>query len=317
MTPAPPNARRQVLLAVPAAHQGDLAELVQAWQDGGTRVSLCAYAGAMPVLEQLVRQTEGLDAALLIGPPRRAPATALSAPYVLDRRARRVPMAWLPATSAPALRRFAAAAARTHQRDHDRPPGPRTGVALLGQWHRQYLQVVDRMAALIAPAAATFRWTADVILREDLLLALGSGLGLGVYVGHGRPVGWVGYHGMRRHHFDGFAGEPLGALFSLCCRTASRRRTGLSYAESLPLNGVAAASFGAINDTLHTDNTRWAIGLCDALLAGAQTVGELVARAAPGSPAALSAYRLVGDPLAPLGMSHAAMQRAASVSLSA
>jgi hypothetical protein len=186
-------------------------------------------------------------------------------------------------------------------------------VALLGQWQGQYIQVVERMATLMAPQVQGFRWTADVLMRDDLVKALGSGLGLGIYLGHGRPVGWVGYHGLRSHHFDGFCGEPLGAMVSLCCRTASRRRVGLSYAESLPLRGVAAASVGAVGDTLHTDNTRWAVGLCDALLAGAQTIGELVANGAPMSPSAVSSYRLIGDPLAPLRASASGLRRARAV----
>jgi len=76
---------------------------------------------------------------------------------------------------------------------------------------------------------------------------------------------------------------------------------------------VAAASLGATSDTLHTDNTRWAVGLCDALLAGARHIGELVVRGAPASPIACAPYRLIGDPLAPLASEHSAIARAAAV----
>jgi hypothetical protein len=190
-------------------------------------------------------------------------------------------------------------------------------VALLGQWHPQYLRVADRIESLLASRLALLRWTGEVIGREALLPALRTGLGLALYVGHGRPVGWVGYHGVRGHHFATASGtrdrEPLGALLSLCCRTASRRRVGLSYAEALPLQGVAAASLGATTDTLHTDNTRWAVGLCDALLAGARRIGELVVRGAPVSPEACAPYRLIGDPMAPLACEHIAVARAAAV----
>jgi hypothetical protein len=144
----------------------------------------------------------------------------------------------------------------------------------------------------------------------------GANLGLGLYVGHGRPMGWVGYHGVRAHHFLGSEEvreprrEPMGAILSLCCRTASRRRVGLSYTESLPLMGVAAASFGAVKETFHSDNTRWAVGVCTALTEGARTVGELLVRAAPASPAALASYRLIGDPFAPLGSDDRSLRRA-------
>jgi len=168
---------------------------------------------------------------------------------------------------------------------------------------------------------SAFRWTGDAITREGMVDAIGCGLGLGLYVGHGRPVGWVGYHGLRAHHFHATgatkvhpsACEPMGAILSVCCRTASRKRVGLSYAESLPLMGVTAASFGAVCETLHTDNTRWAVGICDALAEGASTVGELLVRAAPTSPSALRSYRLIGDPLAPIGSNERSLRRARRV----
>ena len=300
--------RRHVLLAAPAERTADLAELVEAWREAGVGVSSVQYTVAMPDLQALVGERTNLDGALLVGSPQRAPATVLSAPFAVDRGGRRVPVAWLPAVSPAACRRFAAAAARVHRR-HGRHPA----IAVLGQWHPRYLRVAERVAALLERGIATFRWTGDVITRDGMVDALGIGLGLGIYVGHGRPAGWVGYHGTRSHHFDHFAGEPLGAIVSLCCRTASRRRVGLSYAEALPLQGVAAASFGAAGDTLHTDNTRWAVGLCNALAAGATTIGELIAGAAPLSATAVGAYRLIGDPLAPLASATGAVARAHAV----
>jgi hypothetical protein len=305
-----------VLLGAPRAALPHLAELIGAWQGIGARVRVQAFDGALPDVAALVAAGDALDAVLLVGPARRAPSTALPAPFALDRSGRRVPLAWLPASSSVALQRFARTAARAHRRGGRSP-----AVALLGQWHPQYLRVVDRLAALVRGRMDTFRWSGECIARDEVVQALGSGLGLGLYVGHGRPAGWVGYRGMRSHHFPAPGDEttadaphePMGALLSLCCRTASRRRIGLSYAEALPLCGVAAASFGAIGDTLHSDNTRWAIGLCDAMSDGASHVGELIARAAPASPTAVRAYRLIGDPLAPLASTPAAIARARHV----
>jgi hypothetical protein len=301
-------AERRLLLAAPRARMPDLAELADAWRDAGVRVERAPFDSDVPDLHALIEARSDLDAALVVGPVRRAPATVLRAPFALDRRGRRVPVAWLPVTSPAALARFAATAARVHRRD-----GYRTAVAVLGQWHPRYLRVAERVATLLERGVPTFRWTSDVITREGMVEALGSGLALGVYIGHGRPAGWVGYHGTRRHHFDGFAGEPLGALLSLCCRTASRRRVGLSYAEAIPLQGVAAASFGATGDTLHRDNTSWAVGFCSALASGASNVGELIVRAAPPSPSAVASYRLFGDPLAPLTPAAGAVKRATAV----
>lgn len=300
--------KSRVLLAAPRERMRDLAALADAWRDAGVLVEAAPFDEAVPDLHALIGARDDLQAALLAGSARRAPATVLRAPFALDRRGRRVPVAWLPITSPAALRRFAATSARVHRRR-----GERAAVAVLGQWHPRYLRVAERVAALLEAGVPTFRWTGDVLTREGMVEALGSGLGLGVYIGHGRPMGWVGYHGTRTHHFDAFAGEPLGALLSLCCRTASRRRVGLSYAEAIPLQGVAAASFGATGDTLHRDNTSWAVGLCAALEAGASTVGELVVRAAPPSPTAVASYRLFGDPLAPLTPAAGAVKRATAV----
>ena len=99
------------------------------------------------------------------------------------------------------------------------------------------------------------------------------------------------------------------------CAAARRAggASGLSYAEALPLQGVTAASFGAAGDTLHSDNTRWAVGMCDALAAGAATIGELVTRAAPASLSAIGSYRLIGDPLAPLASATGAVARASAI----
>ncbi|MEP6876408.1 MAG: C25 family cysteine peptidase [Burkholderiales bacterium] len=306
---------KTVLLRAPRAALPDLAELIGAWEGIGARVRVSGCDGALPDVAAWVAAGDTLDAVLLVGAAARAPSTALAAPFATDRSGRRVPVAWLPASSPAALRRFAAAAARAHRRHGRRP-----AVALLGQWHPQYLRVVDRLAALVRDKMDTFRWSGERIGRDELVQALGSGLGLGLYVGHGRPSGWVGYRGLRSHHFEAPVDatdepppEPMGALLSLCCRTASRRRIGLSYAESLPLRGVAAASFGATGDTLHTDNTRWAVGLCDAMGAGARDVGELITLAAPASPSAVAAYRLIGDPLAPLASTPRAIARARGV----
>jgi len=301
-----------------------LAELVQAWRDAGVEVEIDTFDAAMPDLAALVAEADSpFDAALLVGPSRRAPATVLPAPFATGLDGRRVPIAWLPARDPVSLRRFAATAARVHSR-----AGARSALALLGQWLPRYLHVTQRLCRLADDAGVrALRWTGDGMTRESMISALGCGVGLGLYVGHGRSMGWVGYHGVRAHHFpddtvdrddDGARAsaslrEPMGAILSLCCRTASRRRVALSYAEAVPLMGVAAASFGAVGDTLYSDNTRWAVGVCDALAAGASTVGELLSRAAPASPSALASYRLIGDPLAPLGCSEQALRRALRV----
>ena len=299
---------RKLLFAVPQGHKDDFAALLDAYHDNGIEVQMCVYNEGMPDARNLAAEHPGLDALLLAGPARFAPRTALPGPFVANSNGKLIPAAWLPIKNAATNRRFAQAAARVQQRARQR-----STVALLSQWHPKYLRMSDRLEALLQQPVQTFRWTGDVISRDGLVDALSAGLGMALYVGHGRPIGWVGYFGMRIRHFEGFAGEPLGALLSLCCRTASRRRTGLSYAEALPLMGVAASSFAAVMETRHTDNTRWAVRICESLAAGADTLGELIVRAAPSTASASTPYRLIGDPLAPLLAEAAGAKRAAAV----
>jgi hypothetical protein len=297
-----------VLVAVPRERAVDLEPLRHAYAAGGIAATVLPYGEVMPSHADLAAACDGWDGIVLAGPGRCAPRTVLAGPFVESPVGCRVPAAWLPLKNAHTVRRFAAMVASVHQR-----PRARATVALLGQWHPRYLRLADRIETILERAIQTFRWTGDVIAREEVVRALGSGLGLALYVGHGRPVGWVGYYGMRTRHFDDFAGQPLGAVLSLCCRTASRRRTGLSYSEGLPLNGVAAASFGAVTETRHLDNTRWAVRICDALLAGAESVGDLIVRSAPLNPSACAPYRIIGDPLAPIAGDPAAATRARRV----
>jgi hypothetical protein len=93
---------------------------------------------------------------------------------------------------------------------------------------------------------------------------------------------------------------------SLTCRTASRYRTGLSFAEAITLGGATAAAVGAVRTTSHLANARWSLRLARAAGA-AETVGDLLTAVAPHDPAA-STYRLIGDPTAPL-LDAAAMSR--------
>lgn len=262
------------------------------------------------MVEKWARQS---DALLIVGDRRRSPRTVLPGPIIDCSDGRKVPVGWLPDTGPEQLRAFAEAAARVHRRAAF--PG-RRAVAVLSQWNPKYLNLADRIEALLGEACgdpAVLRWTADRLLREDVIDGLGCGLAGAIYVGHGRPIGWVGYHGMRAHHFPAGGGSPLGVMFSLCCATASRRRTGLSFCEALPLMGRAAAAFGAVEKTLHVDNTRWALGLCRAVNQGADHLGELILKAMPASPSAVTGYRILGDPLAPLAADQDAHERAMQI----
>jgi hypothetical protein len=186
---------------------------------------------------------------------------------------------------------------------------------VLGQRSRRYRDLSGRIVRLLDESggvARPLRWTADHLGREELGRGLGFGLSAAVYVGHGRPVGWVGYAGTRASHLEAID-EPTAAVLSLTCLTASRRRVGLSFAEALVLQGAAGAAFGAVCSTDHRWNARWAPRLTRALGDGCATVGELVLSAEEDDPA-VTGYRIIGDPMAPLVDAPGAAERAEALS---
>jgi hypothetical protein len=304
------DARAVTVVADPAAADA-LAPLLDHWRHGpGLRLlPWSTVAGGDP--QSLVDLATGASAVLVVGPRQRAPRTVLPAPVLPAMDGRVVPAAWLPATSAGDLARFARTAVSVHARVATSPDagraastGPRT-LAVLGERHPRFDRLAERIVRISREASdgvQVRRATAYELSRDDLTELLATGPALGVYVGHGRPIGWVGYAGTRAHHLADAVRrpghEPVAAVVSLTCQTASRRRTGLSFAESLPLRGVTAATLGAVTSTVHTGNARWALRIAHDL-GTAHTIGDLVAMVAPHDPHA-GTYRLLGDPTAPL-----------------
>lgn len=326
-----------LLVAGPAPALEALTPLVEAHREGGREVVLCREPELTgPERLRALAADSGAEALLVVGDRRRSPRTVVPGP-ALEAGGRWIPVGWLPDAGAEAVAAFAEGAARvrrgageggsasgTRTPEAERapdssspvgtllaagtasPPSQRTGtstVALLAQWEPRYLRLVERVRAGLEEGGGgplLFTWSSDVVLREDLTRGLASGVGVALYLGHGRPIGWVGYRGFRAHHLPERPEHPLGLLFSLCCVTASRRRTSLSFSEAAVLRGSAAASIGAVTDTLHTQNGRLAVRVAAALRDGVRTVGALVARLLDPSPDALAHYRIVGDPLAPL-----------------
>jgi hypothetical protein len=116
----------------------------------------------------------------------------------------------VPGTTGSALLRFGEVIGKVHSRKKEIP-----SLALLSQRHPRYLSLSERMRDILKADRKykVFQWNAERVYREDMLTGLASGIGAAIYFGHGRPVGWVGYYGLRAHHFDGLSGEPLGAWF--------------------------------------------------------------------------------------------------------
>src|SRR5207249_2867219 len=169
----------------------------------------------------------------------------------------------------------------------------------------------EKRLAACADRFSVLRWTAERLTRDDLVRGLRYGVGAAVYLGHGRPTGWAGYHGLRAQHLVERGGEPLGALLSVTCLTASRWRTGLAFSEAVVLGGAAAGAVGAVAPVEHLENMRWMLGLSRALERGETQLGPALLQASPGAPH--EPYRILGDPLAQLAGAPGADRRAAAV----
>lgn len=291
---------RIALVAHPPALEA-LEPLLEAYTKAGLAVDTVDPGRAgVPGAEELIDLARSASAMVLVVPRCRSPRTVAPGPTVAGAGGRAVPIGIVPDVGPVGLDLFATAAAAVHERSRLAAVPP-ASLAVLAQRSGRYRELADRILRLVgeaSPATARFNWTADELVRDDLVEGLATGLGLVLYVGHGRPSGWVGYRGTRAHHLAGLA-QPLGAVLSLACLTASRRRRGLSFAEALPLQGSAAACLAAVGSTRHIDNARWALRLVQAVAAGCRSIGELVAMAEPET-SLVRGYRILGDPLAPL-----------------
>ena len=228
------------------------------------------------------------------------PSIFLSLPTATTCNGRRVPIGWLPADRKNGLLAYASAASRVVRRQ---ALGLKSGPAvLLGQWHERTLNLVDAVEGLVD--LSRFRWTAERLVRRDLLSALRCGPGVALYFGHALSGGWVGYGGVTAETLIANCGEPLGAVVSIACETARRPEGRPSFCEELVLGGYCAAALGASARTLHEHNRILARGLCSAL-GRAQSLGDAL-RLAEVPDEFFSHYRIFGDPGAPLiGAEHA------------
>lgn len=304
------NKNKQLLLVYPTDMNLAGKYLSETYSRLNIQCECVEYTGRPPAIDFYTPYlNNNISAVLVVGKKLYAPSTVLPGPFLFSNN-KKIPAAWLPLQKVDDVYTFIKTLKKVHRRKKIIP-----GMALLAQWHPQYLRLTNRMSDLLEDQIPVFKWTGDVITREDVVTALGSGLGMGIYFGHGRSVGWVGYYGMRSHHFESFEGNPLGCMLSLCCKTASRKRTGLSYAESLPLMGVTAAAFGAVRETRHTDNMKWALRICDAINNGIDNLADLLLFAEPPNIEAVEHYRIIGDPFAPLYSDTGGIKRAKAVAV--
>lgn len=292
---------KQLLLLRPSSiSDATIAPLIHAYKENGTLVNqqICSAEFSVKKKEDL-RLSPNTDAVLLLHNARRSPRNVVAQPFVERPDGQVIPLGILPCRNVDSVYCFAEGIRHSNRRQQQ------PELALLAQRHPRYQRLVDRMQQCISPSLATHRWTSSDIVREELVDHLKAGPGLAIYFGHGRPSGWVGYYGLRAHHFGHASGQPVGALVQLCCHTANRKKVGFAFAERLVMGGHVTASFAAVGPTRHTDNTRWAVRLGHALaqVTPAQTIGELLTQACPLQPSAWRDYRIIGDPLARLGLS--------------
>lgn len=302
---------RKILIVAPQAHFKALGALRTAYQKVGVEVSHFSYENKLPPSHTWLPATERQDAVLLIAPPRRAPRTLADSPLLARPDGQEIPIGLLMPRHPQELEIFAAAAAKVQLQQKAFP-----SLALLSQRHPRYKRLGERIEQILAPhrqKIPVFNWSSDLVFQEDLIKGLAAGLGTALYLGHGRPVGWSGYAGLRAHHFTEKEGHPLGSILSLCCLTASRRKVGRSFSETLVLKGHTASCLAAVVPTLHTDNTRWAVRLTQVISEGVGTIGELICAVQPMKKSAMNAYRIIGDPLAPLWAPKAGVQFAKTI----
>ena len=241
---------KSILLCAPifpsdSISEGNILYLKAIYQEFVEEVSLRRYT-AKYSSKQILNLYQGEDAVLVIGNARRHPKSFFEGPYI-EKNNRKTPIAWMPYRTNKDIKQFADMVKEVHQRTQDD-----CVVALLSQRHPRFVRIVDRMNKILQKELKPLKWSSDVIVREEMTNALEQGVGLATYFGHGRPIGWVGYYGFRAHHFNLNNAKPIGGLLSLCCKTASRKRTPLSFCEQLVLDKKCAATFGAVDSTLHT-----------------------------------------------------------------
>jgi len=298
--PPEPSCRPVASIAtVGATHHLEALEPLRAAYARSGIVEIPVVTTDLPGAAELREVASGVDAVLLVYPRLRSPSTVVAWPAIVAEAGRRVPIGLVPAHRR-SVERFAATAAAVHERRRD--GHSESSVALLAQRSRRYIDLAGRIKRLLADGDVSpdsiFWWPADEIVRDDLTRGLGYGLATAVYVGHGRPSGWVGYAGIRAHHVAE-VDDATALVVSLACQTLSRRRVGLSFGEALVAQGSAAATIGAVSVTNHIANARWSLRLAGALINGASTAGELLAAAEPDLDVG-RCYRLIGDPMAPL-----------------
>lgn len=166
---------RQLLLAYPADMPIAGKCLSEAYRYLKIKTMCIQYTGRPPEKNFYTNILTGdIDAVLVVGKKAYAPSTVLPGPFLFAA-ARKIPAAWLPIQKEEDVYLFIQTLKKVHRRKRTVP-----GMALLAQWHPQYLKLTQRMSDLMRHQIPVYKWTGDIIAREGVVEALGSGLGLGI-----------------------------------------------------------------------------------------------------------------------------------------
>lgn len=241
--------------------------------------------GPVHVGESMTDALRHADSVLVVGGP---------VPEAVVMRAedgRRVPVGWVTAEPA-SLRGFVRNATQVVQRaQRGWSAGP---AVLLGQWDDRALALADEIES--AGDATLIRWTAERLVRRDLIEGLRCGPGVALYVGHALSGGWVGYGGVPASALGGRRAQPLGAIVTVACDAGRWHAGKASFCDELVGQGTCASALGATGKTLHAVNRVLARSLARGLGHSAH-LGELLLQV-PDE--VLEHYRIAGDPAAPL-----------------
>jgi peptidase C25-like protein len=254
--------------------------------------------GSVRVVSSLGEGLDQADSVLVVGGE--TPDSAISSAGD----GRRVPVGWI-GSEREGLRIFVRTAAELVSRlEQDLAPGP---AILLAQWDDRALQLADEVER--AGELPLLRWSAERLVRRDLLDSLRCGPGVALYLGHALSGGWVGYGGVTAAALTARRMHPLGAILTIACDAAQCNRNRMSFCDELVMRGACSAALGAVGKVSHQVNRVLARSIVRAL-SKAHTLGELLLRL-PDE--VLSGYRIAGDPAAPLiGAAHA-METASEV----
>jgi hypothetical protein len=275
------NHLRWALVAQDPALLADLEPLIQARRRVGT-VQLC---GSMK------EALEAADCVLAVGGE--VPQSAI----IGARDGRRIPVGWVGAER-DALRIFVRTAAQLISRqEQNLAPGP---AILLAQGDDRALLLADEVEQ--ACELPLLRWTAERVIRRDMLEGLRCGAGAVLYLGHALSGAWVGYGGVTAVALAARRMPPLGAVITIACDAAQCHRNRASFSDELIMRGACAAALGAVGKSKHETNRVLARSAARAL-SRARTLGELLLQVPEE---VLQGYRIAGDPAAPfIGAAHA------------